>query len=77
MPILTPHRLNSNSFKKLEIYETIVWKIPKVATVYELNEIYDSWKAYKNLLIFRQNTKIILRNFANTIINNFLPSSQK
>ena len=53
LPIVTPHKLNANSFKKLEIYETIVWKIPKVATVYELNEIYDPWKAYKNLLIFR------------------------
>ena len=53
MPIVTPHRLNANPFKKLEIYETIVWKIPKVATIYELNEIYDPWKAYKNLFIFR------------------------
>ena len=53
MPIVTPHRLNANHFKKLEIYEIIVWKIPKAATVYELNEIYDPWKAYKNLLIFR------------------------
>ena len=53
MPIVTPHRLNANSFKKLEIYETIVWKILQVHTIYELNKIYDPWKAYKNLFIFR------------------------
>ena len=53
MHIVTSHRLNSNSFKKLEIYETIVWKTPEVRTIYEINEIYDLWKAYKNVFIFQ------------------------
>ena len=53
MPIVAPHRLNANSFKKLEIHQAIVWKIPKVHTIYELNEIYDPWEACKNLSIFR------------------------
>ena len=53
MPIVTPLKLNSDFFKKLEIYEKIVWKTPKVGTIYEINEIYDPWKAYKNVFIFR------------------------
>ena len=53
LPIVMPRRLNSDSFKKVEVYETIVWTIPKTARIKEIHEIYDPWKAYKNLFIFQ------------------------
>ena len=60
LPIATSRRLNSNSFKNVEIYGTIVWKIPKVARIYEIHKIYDPWKAYKkpiHILIKHQSDK--------------------
>ena len=39
-PIIWPHRLNSASFKKVEMYETIPWKISEVAKIYEIREIW-------------------------------------